>query len=260
MVAVPNADGNLTEDGEYTYVWNAENRLIEVKPTYPESMRRPSWIKMQYDYLGRRIRKVGYEWQTGGLGTPGSWPTNPTSDTRFVYDGWNLLMELDGLNSNAVLRQYTWGLDLSGQNGNPSVGGIHGAGGIGGLLAMRSGSGTSSTADDGSYLYFYNANGDIGQLMKTSNEGGGYGSTAARYEYYPFGGDLVSVFNPTSGANPARNNPFRFSTKYRDNESKCYYYGYRYLRPKHGRWISRDPSGERGGTTYILLLSTILCR
>jgi len=80
--------------------------------------------------------------------------------------------------------------------------------------------------------------------MKTSNEGGGYGTTAARFEYYPFGGDLVSVFNPTSGSNPARNNPFRFSTKYRDNESKCYYYGYRYLRPKHGRWISRDPLGE----------------
>ena len=45
----------------------------------------------------------------------------------------NQLLELDGLNSNAVLRQYTWGLDLSGQNGNPSVGGLHGAGGIGGL-------------------------------------------------------------------------------------------------------------------------------
>ena len=178
----------------------------------------------------------------------------------------NLLMQLAGLYSNAVLRQYTWGLDLSGQNGDNQGGtgispvGIHGAGGIGGLLAMRSGSGTTSTTDDGSYLHFHNANGDIGQLMKTSNEGGGYGTTAARFEYYPFGGDLVSVFNPTSGANPARNNPFRFSTKYRDNESKCYYYGYRYLRPKHGRWISRDPSGERGGTTYILLLSTILCR
>ena len=49
--------------------------------------------------------------------------------------GWILLMELDGLNSNAVLRQYAWGLDLSGQNGNPSVGDIHGAGGIGRLYA-----------------------------------------------------------------------------------------------------------------------------
>ena len=43
----------------------------------------------------------------------------------------------------------------------------------------------------------------------------------------------------------AKLNPFRFSTKYQDDETDLVYYGYRYL--KDGRWLSRDPIGERGG-------------
>ncbi|MBU1914024.1 MAG: hypothetical protein KJ563_02370, partial [Candidatus Thermoplasmatota archaeon] len=50
-------------------------------------------------------------------------------------------------------------------------------------------------------------------------------------------------------------NPFRFSTKYFDAEidyadtdnDGLYYYGYRYYSPRLGRWLKRDPIGERGG-------------
>ena len=38
-----------------------------------------------------------------------------------------------------------------------------------------------------------------------------------------------------------------FSTKYYDEETGFYYYGYRYYDPVTGRWPSRDPIGERGG-------------
>ncbi|MBB5354042.1 RHS repeat-associated protein, partial [Haloferula luteola] len=38
-----------------------------------------------------------------------------------------------------------------------------------------------------------------------------------------------------------------FSTKYQDEETGLYYYGYRYYDPVTGRWPSRDPIGERGG-------------
>ncbi len=71
--------------------------------------------------------------------------------------------------------------------------------------------------------------------------GSGAGTVSAKYEYYPFGGLLTATGTAATG------NPFRFSTKYRDNETGCYYYGYRYLRTKHGRWLSRDPIGEDGG-------------
>lgn len=45
----------------------------------------------------------------------------------------------------------------------------------------------------------------------------------------------------------AKSNPFRFSTKYQDDESGLSYYGYRFYDSKAGRWINRDPIGERGG-------------
>jgi RHS repeat-associated protein len=45
----------------------------------------------------------------------------------------------------------------------------------------------------------------------------------------------------------AKANPFRFSTKYQDDESDLLYYGYRYYNASTGRWISRDPMEEDGG-------------
>jgi RHS repeat-associated protein len=40
-------------------------------------------------------------------------------------------------------------------------------------------------------------------------------------------------------------NPFRFSTKYQDDETDLLYYGFRYYSASVGRWISRDPIGEQ---------------
>jgi RHS repeat-associated protein len=45
----------------------------------------------------------------------------------------------------------------------------------------------------------------------------------------------------------AKTNPFRFSTKYQDDETDLRYYGYRYYNASTGRWLSRDPITERGG-------------
>ena len=43
----------------------------------------------------------------------------------------------------------------------------------------------------------------------------------------------------------AKANPFRFSTKYQDDETDLLYYGYRYYNASTGRWASRDPMGEK---------------
>jgi RHS repeat-associated protein len=45
----------------------------------------------------------------------------------------------------------------------------------------------------------------------------------------------------------AKVNPFRWSTKYQDDESDFVYYGYRFYNPSTGRWLNRDPLGELGG-------------
>jgi RHS repeat-associated protein len=41
-------------------------------------------------------------------------------------------------------------------------------------------------------------------------------------------------------------NPFRFSTKYQDDETSLLYYGYRFYNSSTGRWLSRDPIVEQG--------------
>ena len=62
-----------------------------------------------------------------------------------------------------------------------------------------------------------------------------------RHEYGPFG-ELIRATGPM-----AKVNPFRFSTKYQDDETGLVYYGYRYYDPGTGRWLSRDPIEEKGG-------------
>src|SRR5688500_9449043 len=53
----------------------------------------------------------------------------------------------------------------------------------------------------------------------------------------------------------ARENTFRFSTKYMDKETDLNYYGYRYYNASSGRWINRDPVEERGGVNLVAFLS-----
>jgi RHS repeat-associated protein len=64
----------------------------------------------------------------------------------------------------------------------------------------------------------------------------------AAYEYGA-SGELLRI----SGNAIAFDNPFRFSTKYFDEETELLYYGLRYYSPSLGRFISRDPIGEAGG-------------
>jgi RHS repeat-associated protein len=57
----------------------------------------------------------------------------------------------------------------------------------------------------------------------------------------PFG-EVLRATGPMAKANP-----FRFSTKFQDDETDLLYYGYRYYNANMGRWPNRDPLGERGG-------------
>lgn len=233
------ADGNLTQDDGYDYSWDSENRLVSVTAREPQAGSKK--LVFAYDYLGRRVRKQVFDWDPTANGNEGAWETSPTTDLRFIYDGWNLLMELDGLNSNAVLRKYTWGLDLS---STPQ-----GAGGVGGLVSALDTNGTpGTTADDKQYFYYCDAMGNVGQVIDATS-----GPLAAQYDYTDsFGG-------AAAGGAWAAKNPFRFSTKYFDGEidyadtdnDGLYYYGHRYYSPRLGRWMSRDPLEESGGTNVL---------
>jgi RHS repeat-associated protein len=159
--------------------------------------------------------------------------TSQTTVTLFVYDGWNLIQELDGNDPDIVKKSYVWGLDLSQS--------LQGAGGVGGLLAM--------TENGNTYLYCHDANGNVGIMVNATD-----GTVATEYEYAPFG----AIVHQSDGA-VADANPFRFSTKYYDTETGLYYYGYRYYSVEMGRWLSRDPMGEEGGVNlYVMAGNSII--
>ena len=114
-------------------------------------------------------------------------------------------------------------MDLSGS--------MQGAGGVGGLLQVTDHE--TSTTDH--YYPTYDGNGNVSEYLD------GTGSAVAHYEYDTFGNTTVK-----SGAK-AEDFAHRFSTKYLDEETGLYYYGYRYYDPVMGRWPSRDPIEENGG-------------
>jgi RHS repeat-associated protein len=213
-------DGNLTQDGRWTYTWDLENRLTGMTALTTAPAAAKLKLAFSYDWMGRRIRKQVYTWNS----TTSAYNTTPTTNILFVYDGWNLLAELDANNSNATLRTYRWGQDLSGS--------LQGAGGVGGLLSINSVSGGTTTTYDACY----DGNGNITGLVSAVD-----GSIGAQYEYGPFG-ELVRVSGSMSVSNP-----FKFSTKHIDTETGWIFYGGRYYNPGTGRWLSRDPIKERGG-------------
>ena len=190
----------------------------------------PYRVEYGYDYMGRRVRRQSFEWDAAGAAWVG-----PMMDTKYVYDGWRVIEELNGVdpvNPDATTRQYTWGLDLAAQAG--AVNSLEQAGGIGGLLALR-----STSADYGaerSAIYFYDANGNVAQVVTITAPW--YGEIYAHYEYTPYGQVLVE---------PLFDQPYRFSTKPFDSWTGLGYWGYRWYSPKTGRWVNRDPIGENVG-------------
>jgi RHS repeat-associated protein len=212
-------DGNLTNDGRWVYTWDGENRLVAM--TNNTGVGPLYGLKFAYDPKGRRIQKTV--------------TTNGTAFTtqNFVYDGWNLLAITNSQSS--IFESFVWGTDLSGQTGSA----LNGAGGVGGLLEV-SYRGTVTT----NCFVAYDGNGNVAVLVSAAD-----GTVVANYEYGPFG-EVIRSTGPMAKANP-----FRFSTKYQDDESDLLYYGYRYYKASAGTWINRDPIGEPGFAQRMVVVT-----
>ena len=207
---VYDADGNMTGDGVYSYVYDAENRLVSACPVLPSGGSLA--VVNRYDHRHRRVQKtvkrfVGDAWETVETHT-------------FVWDGNNIVLERI-VYADGTIRtcEYFWGLDKSGTE--------QGAGGVGGLLVM--------SMDGVFYIPCYDHNGNIVRYVSET------GVLAAQYVYDPYGnviessGPLADVFS------------FGFSTKYHDRETGMIGYQQRYCLPILGRWFNRDPIEEEGG-------------
>ena len=163
-----------------------------------------------YDYRGFRVWK-----KISAGGNTHHW-------TGYIYDGNLVSAEIDLLDPNKkVIRSYTWGLDPAGTKQE--------VGGIGALVSMEK--------DGKDYHVVSDAGGNVTNLLESHSDGSL--TVANTYEYGPFG-QLIKFEESVE-------NPYRFNTKYHDQETDLVYYGYRYYDADNGRWLNRDPIGVNGG-------------
>jgi len=201
-------------------VWDAEKRLVQMETTAEAVTAGVPFtrLKFQYDWNGHRLAR--HVWKGGTS-------TSPTfqSSTRWLWDGWNPVAEYTATSATSTTltlhATYVWGLDLSGS--------LQGAGGVGGLLAAKVCSPSSSL-----YYPSFDGNGNIVAWTVSGNT-----SPSCLREYDAFGNVVVEQGTPLCG--------FGFSTKIEDPETGLVYYGLRYYQPPTGRWPSRDPIEEDGG-------------
>ncbi|HEY4299945.1 MAG TPA: hypothetical protein VGM73_03660, partial [Candidatus Didemnitutus sp.] len=196
-------DGNLTDDAIWHYNYDAENRLVEMENvssaigTGMIATTDARKLVFVYDYRGRRVEKKVYGGWNGSAYTGSA-----LSDTRYLYDGWNLVAEL-GSTGTTVTRSYTWGLDVTGD--------LDAAGGVGGLLQIHDYANAGPGGSSGNtYWPAYDGNGNVAALYNSVSSG----AFAVAYEYDPYGNYLRT--DKSGSDSVMANNPFRFSTKYAD--------------------------------------------
>jgi RHS repeat-associated protein len=101
---------------------------------------------------------------------------------------------------------------------------------------------TYCDAQTTNYFAAYDGNGNVCALVNAAD-----GKLIGQFHYGPFG-EVIRATGPM-----AKGNPFRFSTKYQDDETDLLYYGYRYYSSNIGRSLSRDPIKESGGANLYAL-------
>ena len=126
------ADGNMTQCGDWTYTYDAANRLKTV------SSNGVLLVTNFYDAKSRRVKKITQE-----------------ATTTFFYDGWNLIEErIAYTNGTTTTIRYYWGKDLSGT--------LQGAAGVGGLLYL--------TVDGVVRVPFFDNNGNVTRYLDVNGD------------------------------------------------------------------------------------------
>ncbi len=210
-------NGNLTNDGTFSYVWDALNRLVAVN-NGEEAVG-----GYYYDALNRRIRK-----------TVGS------TNTDFIYSGWRCFEDRnpnggEESSTDTPIIQYLWGIYLDEVLQITT------------LVPITTGSGeTAKTYDAGTYyalqdlLYRTTATVTINEesaVIQEAYDFDAYGRTlifnAAGTDDNWWADNAVQVSNSLC--------QFLFTGQRFDAETGLYYYKRRYYSPVLGRFLSRDP-------------------
>ena len=143
-------DGNMLINGEWTYTWNGENRMIEAVKTDDTK------IEFKYDFMGRRFEKKKYSWVSS------VWQLDSTE--KYVWNGYNIVAIYNA--SDVLQKSMLYGLDING--------GLQTAGGVGGLLFVN------DVVNSKTYLPVYDGNGNVRVYLDSADN-----SVAAEYDYSP---------------------------------------------------------------------------
>jgi RHS repeat-associated protein len=214
--------GRLAADAYWTYQWDSLGRLTGMTRKAGTSTvvgAASESLSFTYDSDGRRTGKTHNITYTN--------KTTRIETSQVLWSGWLPIYEQRTVTGTSLTtavtlpaRWFQWGVDRSDT--------LDGAGGIGGLMAIyEEGGRTLLPIDDGL--------GNIIAVVDAST-----GQAVAYYNYGPFG-------EPYGDSGDTTACPFRFQTKWYDQECQHYYFGYRHYDPSQGRWLSRDPLGETGG-------------
>ena len=177
-------DGNVTTyplptapTANSTLVWDAENRLIEVKNS-----------------TGTTIEKNVFDSSSRKIATTANGVT-----TIYLYDGWNCIAEYTrSVGVPPVLKKTRlWGTDLSGS--------MQGAGGVGGMLSESSQITSNPITFNSSYPT-YDGNGNVSEYLDST------GQVTAHFEYDPFGNTVVNTDTSNQFAYRFSTKPLAFAT------------------------------------------------
>lgn len=195
-----NGRGDVTDDGHFSYTWDAKDRLVAVEP---DSLNAQSQKDIfTYDPENRRTQEDIFTWDVGNQ----DWVASST--LKFVYDGSQMVAELDG--QNQLLQSYAWGPD-------------------GRLLSITD----NTFGPPTNYQVVTDGSGSVVELLDSFS-----GLVAASYQYDPWG-------NPLSATGPAANvSPFRWQGEFYDASFGGYYMGAREGSARLHIFLSPDPSGE----------------
>ena len=201
------ADGNQTRIRTSTGIWEVSYDANDRPVIFTQEDGR-TVITCSYDYQGRRFEK---KVTVNGAVSSHCW---------FLYRDYLQVAELDLTHPEPVLvKSYLW------DPTEPTATRI---------LMMTCWQENGMKVKE--HLYFmYDA------LKNVTSIFDGQQKQQARYEYAPFGSPI------TEEGDMARENKFRFSCEFSDDELGLVYYNYRHLNPADGRWINRDPIAEQGG-------------
>jgi RHS repeat-associated protein len=220
-------NGNLSADGQREFHWDAYNRLVKV--THDKNV----VVEYKYDALGRRILKKSTV--DSARATDKHRSSAETSFTRFVHSGFDVVAEYSGLRLEA---RYILGRRIDEVL----------------VMERRDIADLDADGDHDEFQTFYYDTNHLGTVAAISwrDEDADKQRVVESYSYSAFGRAKVRFTDPSTDrvidTGLSRiGNPYTFTGRRYDPETRLMFFRTRYFSTDFGRFISRDSLGYVDG-------------